>query len=204
MGLPPEAWRLEADADSESCLTMCQAELATLKHAFQGRRRLEYRRTISYAVRLREYMRSTGKLKRTIRSITCTHVGSIPLEEIVARQQWAEGQAPLLSNPHKTPEEIKDLEGIHKDIRLEDKIPYDPFRALYTKWILPKDRLVRQDDPEAHGGNTAPGENRYDIHTEPHPESSDSPQGQIPSGPGDPRGRPKHPPGNTGAMGGSR
>ena len=94
MGLSPEAWRLEADTDSESILITCQAELATLKHAFQGRRRLEYRRTISYAVRLREYMRSIGKLKKAIRSITGTHVESIPLEEIVARQQWAEGQAP--------------------------------------------------------------------------------------------------------------
>ena len=52
----------------------------------------------------------------------------------------------VLSNPHRTPEELKDLAGIHKDTRLEDIIPYGPFRALYTKWILPTDRLVRQDE----------------------------------------------------------
>ena len=39
----------------------------------------------------------------------------------------------LLSNPHKTPEELRDLEGIHKNTRLEDILPYGPFRALYTK-----------------------------------------------------------------------
>ena len=83
---------------------------------------------------------------------------SAPLEEIVARQHWAEGQAPpqkaelqrlvttLLTNPHETPEELKDLEGIHNSIRLDDILPYAPFRALYTKWILPKDRLVKQDE----------------------------------------------------------
>ena len=87
MGLSPEAWRLEADAYSEPILIMCQSELAMLKRSFHGRRQMEYRRVISYTVRLREYMRSIGKLKRAKRSITGSHVESIPLGEIVARQQ---------------------------------------------------------------------------------------------------------------------
>ena len=52
----------------------------------------------------------------------------------------------LLVNPHKTPEELKDLAGNHSATCLEDILPYALFRALYTKWTLPKDRLVKQDE----------------------------------------------------------
>ena len=86
---------------------------------------MEYRRQISYAVRLREYMRSIGKLKKAIKSITETYVESISLEEIVARETWAENQPPpekaelqrivtdIMEQPHRMPEEQKEQPGIH-------------------------------------------------------------------------------------------
>ena len=95
-----------------------------------------YRRVISYAVRLWEYIRFLGKLKHAMRSITGSHVESIPLEEIVARQHWAvppprQGTT-VLSNPHKTPEEAKDMIDIHKVVSLEGILPSDPSGALYS------------------------------------------------------------------------
>ena len=78
-GLSPEEWRALADEDSPKVLENCLTELLILRKAFQGRRRTEYRRLISYATRLREYQQSIGKLKKAIRSITGTYVESISL-----------------------------------------------------------------------------------------------------------------------------
>jgi hypothetical protein len=158
VGLSPEEWRLAAEDDSETILQKCLADLRLLKKAFQGRRRLEYRRQISYAVRLREYMRSIGKLKKAIKSITGTYVDSISLEEIVARETWAESQAPpekaelqrlvteLLEQPHRMPEEQSMARGIHEgSVRWNDILDYGAFRQLYKDWKLPPSQLVEQD-----------------------------------------------------------
>ena len=113
-----------ADEDSETILANCQRDLQLLKKPFQGRRRMEYRKQISYAVRLREYQRSIGKLKRAIQSITGTYIDSLGLEEIVARKQWAEDQAPpvqaelqklvteTFEQKHRVSEELQTQPGI--------------------------------------------------------------------------------------------
>ena len=59
-GLSPSEWRALAEEDSKKILDVCLTELQQLRKAFQGRRRTEYRRHISYATRMREYQRSIG------------------------------------------------------------------------------------------------------------------------------------------------
>jgi hypothetical protein len=158
VGHSPEEWRLAAEEDSESILRKCSSDLRLLKQAFQGRRRLEYRRQISYAVRLREYMRSIGKLKKAIKSITGTYIESISLEEIVARETWAENQPPpgkaelqrivtdIMEQPHRMPEEQKEQPGIHDGaVQWADILDYGAFRQLYQDWKLPSSHLVEQD-----------------------------------------------------------
>ena len=51
----------EAELDPETILLIRQSEQASLKKAYQDHRRLEYGQVISYAVRLREYMRLSVK-----------------------------------------------------------------------------------------------------------------------------------------------
>ena len=78
-GLSPQEWRLSSGASNNVRLAQCHSDLRAIKKAFQGRRLSEFRRSISYAVRLREFVRSIGKLKRAIRSITGTCLPSVTL-----------------------------------------------------------------------------------------------------------------------------
>ena len=60
-----------------------EKDLRLLHRALQGRKRREKRMMISYRIRMREYERLRGKLKRAIRSILGTYQPRISLEEMV-------------------------------------------------------------------------------------------------------------------------
>ena len=134
-------------------------DLRALKKAFQGRRLLDFRRSIAYAVRLREFKLSIGKVKQAIRSNISTYLPSVTLEEMavkVARAKnhplptEAESQGSvtqILESPHKIPEEYIEKAGLHAGgVTLKSIQEFGPLRRLYKDWKLPEDHLVSHDE----------------------------------------------------------
>ena len=79
--LSPTEWRLQADGLPSSLLQCCHSDLKLLTKACHVRKRRKKRMMISYKVRMREYERLKGRLKRAIQSILGTYRPSVSLEQ---------------------------------------------------------------------------------------------------------------------------
>jgi len=150
VGSTPSDWRLAASDPPLALLQRGEKDLRLIHRALQGRKRREKRMMISYRIRMREYERLRGKLKRAIRSILGTYQPRISLEEMVLGNpeaidlpppSVAEIQAILTSitkQPFLTPDHFRDRTGLHDGtLRWEDVQDYKAFREHYRDWGIP-------------------------------------------------------------------
>ena len=162
-GRSPQDWRANAKDNPTRLLQLIQEDISALRKATKRRKLKECRLLMSHATRIREFNRSIGKLMFSIQSIQGTvnrRAGvSLSLEVLVEQEAWAADQ-PLptcseiqeainrvMSAPRTTPDEWKQVNGIHDGtLRWEDIQDYARFRQVFGNWKLPGDTLVRQDE----------------------------------------------------------